>query len=216
MTRRGPIPIVAQPRSSTASAPVRSGSIGDVIRAQPSALMRDLESTTQILRLARVQHGIVARWQLAGGIELPRVSELVRHRRLRPVSRGVYVVPGLEGPRMNVIAPVLHAGPEAVASHESAGVVQELVAQGPPHVIVSTPRGHPRPRAGILYRRVRLASDERSVCDGVPVTSLARTLLDLSAILPDRGLEQALGRGLRHDEARDQLIALLERYPRRP
>lgn len=184
--------------------------------AQLAGLMQDVESTTRILRLARAQHGIVARWQLAGDISLRRVSEFVRHRRLQSVARGVYLIPGLEGPRVDLVAAVLFAGPGAVASHETAGEVQELVSQGAQRLIVSISRGHPRHRDGIVYRRVRLAPDERSICDGVPVTSLARTLLDLSATLPERSLEQALARGLREDETREQLVRLLERYPSRP
>jgi very-short-patch-repair endonuclease len=58
--------------------------------------------------------------------------------------------------------------------------------------------------------------DERSVVDGIPVTSVPRTLLDLAAVAPRRQLERALNEAevLGLTDARS-VPDLLERYPRR-
>lgn len=171
-----------------------------------------------ILQLARTQHGIVARWQLvAAGVPRTLLDDRVKRGRLERRARGVYRVRGLDGAHAEVVAAVLQAGALAVASHESAGHVQELIAFRPPHVIVSTSGGHPRNASGVMVHRVQLAADERTSCDGVPVTSPPRTLLDLAATLPDRALEQALARCLRLTGVTDDaILALLARYPRRP
>ena len=51
----------------------------------------------------------------------------------------------------------------------------------------------------------------------MPVTSVARTLLDLAAVLPDRSLEQAIALAIHLNQAvADELPKLIARYPRRP
>jgi len=73
-----------------------------------------------------------------------------------------------------------------------------------------------RPRETIALHRALLADDEITTVDGIPVTTVARTLLDLAADLPQHQLERVM------DEAEIQrrgdstgLNALIERYPRR-
>lgn len=67
-----------------------------------------------------------------------------------------------------------------------------------------------------MAREARVPDDERMVVDGIPVTSVFRTVFDLAAVLDRRGLERAWHeaevRGLRD---RVSLPMLLERYPRR-
>jgi very-short-patch-repair endonuclease len=171
-----------------------------------------------ILRLARGQHGIVARWQLVPtGVPRTLLDERVKRRRLERVARSVYRVPGLDGPRANLVATVLAFGADAVASHETAGNLHGVLEHPAPQMVVSTGRGHPDRRDHVLLHRVRLPADERDTCDGVPVTSIARTLLDLAAVLPDRRLEQSLALALdRAGVTTDELHNLIARYPRRP
>jgi len=123
----------------------------------------------------------------------------------------------IPAPAFRPVTAVLAFGAHAVASHETAGHLHGLLEQPAAKVAVSTGRGHPDQREHVVLHRVRLAADERTTCDGVPVTSLARTLIDLAAVLPDRGLEQALARGLQLvGVTADELHRLLARYPRRP
>jgi very-short-patch-repair endonuclease len=71
-------------------------------------------------------------------------------------------------------------------------------------------------RRGIVSHALAVATDERRVVDGIPVTSPFRTLFDLASILEKRELERALHevevRGLTD---RMSLPMLLERYPGR-
>jgi len=80
---------------------------------------------------------------------------------------------------------------------------------------VTRPGGF-RPRRGIVGHRSPVPSDEASSVNGIPVTSVSRTLLDLAGVLTMQQLERALNEAevLR---LTDKLSVpdLLERYPRR-
>lgn len=181
-------------------------------------VMRYPDIDRLILAFAQRQHGVVARWQLVpAGVPASLIDERLKRRRLERIDRCVYGVPGLDGPRRRLAATVLSFGPHAVASHGAAGELLGLIAQGGPRPAVSVCRGHPGRQDKVLLYRVKLSPDERTERDGIPVTTPARTLLDLAAELPDRPLEQALARGVRLEiVGRDDVVKLIERYPRRP
>ncbi len=62
----------------------------------------------------------------------------------------------------------------------------------PVHVTASVPRHH-RPPEGVIRLRARnLGDDDRAIADGIPVTSVARTLLDLASKLGADQLRRAL------------------------
>ena len=62
-----------------------------------------------------------------------------------------------------------------------------------------------------------LATDESTVLDGIPVTTVPRTLFDLAATVSKRQLERALNEAeVRCLTDPLSLLDLLERYPRRP
>ena len=67
------------------------------------------------------------------------------------------------------------------------------------------------------FHRVRLPADEITVIDGIPVTTMPRTLFDLAAVLDSRQVERALNEAdfLRLAD-RLSLPDLLARHPRRP
>ncbi len=113
------------------------------------------------------------------------------------------------------MAAVLACGPGAVLSHRAAGRLWMLTPQltAPPEV---TRPGSFRPRAGIVGHRSPVPADEASRVNGIPVTSVSRTLLDLAGVLTRRQLERALNEAevLRLTD-RLSVPDLLERYPRR-
>jgi very-short-patch-repair endonuclease len=73
-----------------------------------------------------------------------------------------------------------------------------------------------RSRPGVIQHRSALPLDEIAVVDGIPVTSVSRTLFDLAAVLTRPQLERTLNEAevLRLTD-RLSLPDLLERYPRR-
>ncbi len=139
----------------------------------------------EIAALAGVQHGVVARRQLiALGFTARQIHWRMVTGRLHPVFRGVYAVGhrGLdrEGRWM---AAVLACGPDAVLSHRSAAALRGLRPWGSWAIDVTaagrTRHGHP----GIALHNVRaLQPDDRATLDGIPVTSVDRTLLDYAEL----------------------------------
>jgi hypothetical protein len=91
------------------------------------------------------------------------------------------------------VAAVLAIGPDAVLSHRSAGALWGLVTTSRSAVEVTSPRSA-RSRAGIEHHRAPLAADEIKVHDGVPATSVPRTLLDLSSVLTSKQMQRAIER----------------------
>jgi len=91
--------------------------------------------------------------------------------------------------------------------------------QQPTEVVDLTvsPSRHYGRRPGIRTHRSKLTKDEITVLDGLPITTAARTLLDLCSVATPRELERALAVAERERCAtRDELTALLNRYARRP
>jgi very-short-patch-repair endonuclease len=116
------------------------------------------------------------------------------------------------------MAAVLACGGRAVLSHRSAAALWKLLRYpanaGPVHV---TAFAADRRRPGIRAHRVRqLPPDEIRRHHGIPVTTPARTILDLAAEVTPAELEQAVAYAERHHRtSRRQLHCLLARYPRR-
>ncbi|MEA2390075.1 MAG: hypothetical protein QOK31_184 [Solirubrobacteraceae bacterium] len=88
------------------------------------------------------------------------------------------------------MAAVLAAGPGAVLSHRSAAALWSLRRyDGTPEATVWPRR---RSRAGLRLHAAALPADEVTEHDGIPVTTPARTLLDLASILDPSAFERAL------------------------
>jgi very-short-patch-repair endonuclease/predicted transcriptional regulator of viral defense system len=171
-----------------------------------------------IMSVAARQHGIVARWQLVrAGVPLHVVEQRVKRHRLQRLHRCVYRLAPLAGPREREMAAVLSCGESAVLSHHSTAAVLALLPPFAGDVAVSVPRGHPRQRKGVRVYRVRLTPAEITQSDGVPVTTAARTLLDLAATVTARELEQAVAKALRKELTSEaDVMRLLNRHHRRP
>ena len=89
------------------------------------------------------------------------------------------------------MAAALAMGPAAVLSHRSAAELWGIRPTARRRVDV-TVRGRPPHRPGIRVHHSLLQPDEITTRDGIPVTTVPRTLLDLAAILNRRQLERAL------------------------
>jgi hypothetical protein len=147
-----------------------------------------------IARLAGRQHGAVARWQLtAFGISDDAIGCRVRDRRLRRVFRGVYVVGAAPIPkRTRWIAAVLACGEAALLSHWDAATLRDLCGGNRSRVHVTVPGGSRRRRAALVVHRTEAwHPDDRGEIDGIPVTSLPRTLLDVAELASRTQLQRA-------------------------
>jgi hypothetical protein len=167
--------------------------------------------------LAGRQHGVVARRQLAElGLSRHAVGRLLERGRLHVVHRGVYAVGYRKLTRRGVwLAAVLAAGEGAVLSHRSAAALWGIRDSAPRRIDVTAPRDVRR--AGIRVYGSKLAPDEVTTQEGIPVTTPARTLLDLAALLDEHRLARAAERAeaLRLTSP-TSLEELAKRYPKRP
>lgn len=160
-------------------------------------MREEMRSHRPIAELARRQHGVVSQEQLlAIGLSTSAVGRQRAAGRLHSIHRGVYAVghTRLSGAG-KCLAAVLACGDTALASHDSAGWLWGLVGRfhEPPVVTVGN-AGHRRP--GIeVHRSLTLVEADKSVAEGVPVTAIPRTLLDLSARGSDATVEGLLERG---------------------
>jgi hypothetical protein len=94
------------------------------------------------------------------------------------------------------LAAVLAVGPGALLSYYSAGWLWGIWRGSPKpiHVTAVVPRHH-RPPEGIIRHRARnLVDEDRALVDGVPVTSVARTQLDLAWKIGEDQVSRLLAR----------------------
>jgi predicted transcriptional regulator of viral defense system len=159
-----------------------------------------------LARLATSQYGVVSVQQLLElGYSRDAVKRLVAAGRLHRLYRGVYAVGHASlKPQGRLMAAALACGPGAVLSHQQAAWVWELRRGwgGALHVTVPT-RGRKGP-AGITVHRVRsLHPEDIAQVERLPLTSVARTLLDLGDVLT----RQQLGRAFAEAERRGLLDA---------
>lgn len=161
----------------------------------------DASDDTRLAKLAARQHGVVSRRQLLElGYSRTRIQRRLDKRRLHRVHPAVYAV-GHQ--RLTAqgrwMAAVLACGPGAVLSHHQAAAHHHLrqIGGGPIHV--TAPTRHHIP--GIRCHGVRsLHPEDITVVDGIPVTTLARTYLDLAEVLNHRRLIEALEAGERQNK----------------
>jgi predicted transcriptional regulator of viral defense system len=146
--------------------------------------------------LARQQWGVVTRRQLTElGMGTRGISDWVQGGRLHRLYRGVYAV-GHDRLRLEGrwLAAVFACGPGTVHSHRDAAQLWEL-RQGNSALIevtVSSRNGRRGQRGIRLHRTKRLRPDEVTMRHGIPVTTVARTLLDLADVIDRQALKRAI------------------------
>jgi len=147
--------------------------------------------------LADTQHGVVSLTQLEGlGLSANAVRKRVASGRLHRVHHGVYAVGRRQLTRWGrYMAAVLACGPGAILSHRSAAALWDLRPHGGASIDVSSSRRTGYRLAGIdLHRTRTITASDAATVNGIPVTSVARTLLDLAGVVGPRSLERAVER----------------------
>ena len=155
--------------------------------------------------LALRQHCLVALWQLLPlGVPPRGLQKRVQAGRLYRIHRGVYgLVPRSLLTREGCwMAAVLACGPNAVLSHRSAAHLHGLRSTSRASIDVLVPGRSSRTVAGVdVHNSVTLTDRDVTVVDAIPVTTVARMMLDLSAVVEQRAVERTVGEA----EDRDRL-----------
>lgn len=158
------------------------------IRGERQARRPDL----LIAEVAGRQHGVVARAQLSAlGLGRRAIDYRLEIGRLHLLYRGVYAVGhrvlSFEGRWM---AAVLAGGDRAALSHRSAAALWGIRPSASARVEITVPSSR-RSKRGIEQHSSVIARDEMTTVRGIRVTTVARTLVDLAAVLDAHQLKRA-------------------------
>jgi hypothetical protein len=152
------------------------------------------------VRLAAERLGLVDRpTLLRAGLSTRQIDRRIADGRLQPLHPGVYAVGHrcltADGHRL---AAVLAGGAGAVLSHMSAAGAWNLrPARLGAFDVTIAGGGRSRRVTGIRSHRCRLAPDDVTVLRGIPITTVARTLLDVAETEPQRDVDRALDQAVR-------------------
>jgi hypothetical protein len=154
-----------------------------------------LPPDARVAWVAARQHGVIAHDQLAR-VGIPRwgVQRRVAAGWLHRRHVGVFAVghPALTD-RGRFTAAVLAGGAGAVLSHRSAATLWGLTTETS-ILDITVPGRRRRGPAGVVVHAGRLKSEDVTRIDGIPVTSLARTLLDLAEVVDVNALVACIDR----------------------
>jgi very-short-patch-repair endonuclease len=167
-------------------------------------------------RLAQEAHGVVTRRQLLrAGVTEEEVRHRLRTGALLAEHPGVYRV-GHRAPSVEAryLAAVKACGPGALLAGRAAAHLLGLLrgaASPPPEVVAPTER---RVTGVITHRGRRTSLWPATVWRGIPVTDVARTLVDLAGVLATDALARACHEaGVLHSTTPADVEAVLARLP---
>ncbi len=169
-----------------------------------------------IARRAASQHSVIS-WAQAR--QLGASPQEIRHQvgvgAWQRAHEGVYIIAGTrETYEQRLVAGCLAVGLEAAGSHRSAATIHGLLTYKDPPIEITTNRHRSPERDGVVVHRLAdLHGRWIDDVEGVRVTTVARTLVDLGAVASPRTVEAALDRAagrrlVTYREVRDAMVAV--------
>lgn len=150
----------------------------------------------RVAELASRQYGLLSRRQV---LALGGDDDIIRRRlgatRWSVLSPGVYSLPGWPPSwRRSLWLAHLDVGPASVVSHQAAAALHGLILFPPGPVVLTVVHGdHERPsRSLALHQSKDLLPPHVQRTAGLPVTTVPRTLFDLSAVAGTERLGRAM------------------------
>jgi very-short-patch-repair endonuclease len=146
-------------------------------------------------KLAGRQHGLLTAAQARSlGLDASAVSRRVGGGLWERILPGVYRIAGAPATgRQAALAGVLWAGEGAVVSHRAAGALWSIAGAETTRVEVTVPYARARRHAAVrVHRTGAMPTLDQSEVHGIPVTSPARTIIDLGSVLRGEDLEAAV------------------------
>jgi very-short-patch-repair endonuclease len=138
----------------------------------------------EIARVATRQHGVISRKQLrALGLSDDEITDRASSGSLQPLFRGTFAVGHRAISRQGrLFAAVLACGEGTILSHGSAAELLGLWNRHLPVVDVISPCWSGRKIQDIRWHGVLVPqADEIEIRDGIPCTTVSRTLVDMAA-----------------------------------
>lgn len=162
----------------------------------------------KIYQVAEQQAGYFTSQQaLAAGYTQPLLAYHTRTCRFSRIKRGIYRLSLFpEVPFADLFVAWLQTGQDSVISHDSALVVYGLSDILPSRIHVTMARTASRRRTDLQLHTNRLTSDEITRREGLPVTTVPRTLADvitsgLGEEQVHQAIREAVARGLVSEKA---------------
>lgn len=153
------------------------------------------ERERELAELATRQHGVLGRRQLlARGFSEATMKRWLRSGRLHRLHREAFAFGHSRVYRRgHLMAAVLACSDGAVLCHRCAAELWELVRRQRGPIDVNAPAGRQyRPgRLRIRLHRCKLRPEEATSHDGIPVTTVARTLFDFAEVAPYDEIKRA-------------------------
>ena len=136
--------------------------------------------------IGKRQLGLITTEQALARVADHELEYLVRSRQLSPVRRSIYTFAGApESWEQHLLAACLAAGEDAVASFGSAAATWGLRGFDREGLEITIPgRRNPRLDAVVVHQSNHWGPGHTARRGGVPTTSVARTLCDLTARVP--------------------------------
>ncbi len=168
-----------------------------------------------LYRIAEQQAGyFTARQAAQAGFSWERLTDYSKNGRFQRVAHGIYRLSQFPSSRFeDLFVAWLKCGPKSAISHESALAVYDLSDVIPSETHVTVPRTASRRRAGIRLHTNRLRPGDIVKREGLPVTSVPRTIADVArAGLSEDHVERAVRDALQHGlTTRQALLAEAKR-----
>lgn len=150
-------------------------------------------SASRVIGLAAAQWGLLTTAQAeAVGVSRSSLARLCAQGDLERVGHGVYVLAGADDALTTLRAAWLSLAPsetpeerwaslpgDAVVSHASASALHDLGDLAHDVAEFTVPEPRRTVRAGIRLHQARLAAQDVTIVEGLPVTSIERTIADL-------------------------------------
>ena len=150
-------------------------------------------------RLVRGQYGVFSREQaLSLGATRSLMQRRVQYGRWEEPYSGVYRIAGTPRTRrQTLLVACMFWGTGACVSGRSAGWLWQLTETLIDQTEIIVPRGRKRTHHDHIIHRCNLDPSDITVVDAIPVTTPARTIIDLAGLVSKELLEEALDEAIR-------------------
>jgi hypothetical protein len=149
-----------------------------------------------IAKVAATQYGTFTRTQArTEGLSDRQLRLRLEKGRIERLSLHVFRIAGCPPSwRQRLMAACLAAGDGAAASHRSAGALHRYDGHPPGIVEITVPQGRRdfRMPGVIVHSSAYWGDEDRTIVDGIPVSTPERTLCTLGAVATDAQVESAL------------------------
>ena len=155
-----------------------------------------------VLKRMRQQHGLILRSQALGyGMTTAQIERRLRTGRWERMARGVYRHAATEQTRLSKLLAVCLAH-DAVASHTSAAAVHNIDGYSLDRIEVVAANRSPAVKGAKLHKSAQMDLARPTVRKAIPVTGVARTVLDVAAVVSRRQLDDTIDAVLRDGRLR--------------